>query len=186
MSEFEIVSVVLSFIIGLGVAQILSAVVFAIHSRRETALRWGPLLWALAILLFHLNFLFAAFQFYNADVTLQGYLLDLLSAVLLFLSGGLILPSESRQALEGLDHFFERDGKLALVPLVLFLLVSIPYNILGGLPVVASDNLVLLCLVALGAITFFFPGRLRGASTVAFTVLTTYAFFFIWARPGVS
>ncbi len=119
MSEFEIFTVVLSFILGLGIAQILSSVVFLIHSRRDVALSWTPFLWALALFELHINFLFAAFWFYSADRAFVWYLLDLVSAVLLFISGGLVLPSESRALPEALDEFFDRDGRLALVPLAI-------------------------------------------------------------------
>lgn len=186
MSEFELVSIVLSFILGLGVAQILSSLVYLIHSRRETRLRWTPFLWAVAILLFHLNFLFAALWFYYASGSLELYFLDLFSAVLLFLSGGLILPSASRSLPLDLNEFFERDGRLALLPLSIFLAMSVPYNVQGGLPLLGRDNIIVGSLLVLAAVAYLGKGRVREASTVIFAVLTTYAFLFVFARPGVT
>ena len=186
MSEFELVSVVLSFILGLGVAQILSSMVYLIHSRRETRLRWTPLLWALSILLFHLNFLFAALWFYSASGSFAWYLLDLFAAVLLFLSGGLVLPSESRSLPADLDEFFERDGRLSLLPMGVFLALSVPYNVEGGLPLLGRDNLIVTSLLVLAAVAFLSRERIRMASTIIFAALTTYAFLFVFARPGVT
>ena len=186
MSEFEIFSVVLSFILGLGVAQILSSIVYVIHSRRDTTLRWTTFLWAWAIFLFHVNFLFAALWFYSADRSFTWYLVDLLSAVVLFLSGGLVLPPDSRPLPEDLRTFFDRDGKLALVPLGIFLGLSVPYNIQGGLPPLALDNLIALALLIFAAAAFGVRGRIRTVSTVAFAVLATFAFLFVYARPGVT
>ncbi|MEN8375196.1 MAG: hypothetical protein ABFS34_07080 [Gemmatimonadota bacterium] len=184
MSDFEVFSVVLSFILGLGVAQILSAVVFAIQSRREIALSWTPFLWAFAIFLFHVNFLFAAFWFYSADRAFEWYLVDLISAVLIFLSGGLVLPSKARPATLDFGDFFDKDGRLALVPLGVFLLLAFPYNVQGGAPMIGPDNLVIAGLLVLTATAFFSRGRLRSVASAASAVLTTVAFLFFWIRPG--
>ena len=64
MSEFETFAVVLSFILGLGVAQILSSAVYLLQSRREITLRWTPLLWAYAPGIFEVYgfFLVSGFQ----------------------------------------------------------------------------------------------------------------------------
>jgi len=184
MSEFEVFSIVLSFILGLGVAQLLSAVVFAIHSRREMALRWTPMLWALAIFLFHVNFLFAALWFYSVDRDFVWYLGDIISAVLLFLSGGLILPSELRPLSADLDEFFARDGRLALIPLGIFLAMAIPVNLQGGLPLLDPNNVILVFLLAFAVMAFLTRSRFRVGATCAFAGLTVFAFLFVWARPG--
>ena len=184
MSEFEVFSIVLSFILGLGVAQLLSAVVFAIHSRREMALRWTPMLWALTIFLFHVNFLFAALWFYSADRDFVWYLQDIIAAVLLFLSGGLVLPSESRPLSADLDEFFARDGRLALIPLGIYLAMSVPYNVQGGTPLLALSNVIMGVLLAFAILAFLARDRLRVGATVAFAALTVFGFLFLWARPG--
>ena len=184
MSEFEVFSIVLSFILGLGVAQLLSAVVFAIHSRRQMGLSWPPMLWALAIFLFHVNFLFATLWFHSVDREFVWYMGDIIGAVLIFLSGGLILPSASRPLSADLDEFFARDGRLALIPLGLFLTMAIPFNLQGGLPLLDPNNVILVILLAFAVLAFLGRGRLRTGATCGFAALTVFAFLFVWARPG--
>lgn len=70
MSEFETFSVVLSFVLGLGVTQILSSVVFILQSRREITLEWTPVLWAFSLLLYHINYLFALLWLHSTGTEL--------------------------------------------------------------------------------------------------------------------
>lgn len=184
MAEFEIFSLVLSLILGLGVAQILSSAVHLIHSRRKISVSWTPVLWAFVIFLFHINFLFAILEFYTSARAVGWYILDILSAVLLFISGGLILPSESQPLTDDLGTFFKGDGRLALVPLGLFIGLSIPWNLEAGVSLFQPDNLILACLLVMSLTAFLARGRARTVATVISAGLTTYAFLFIWARPG--
>lgn len=186
MAEFEIFSLVLSLILGLGVAQILSSAVHLIHSRRKISTSWTPVLWAFAIFLFHLNFLFATLWFYESGRAFGWYLHDILGAVLLFISGGLILPSESQPLTDDLGTFFESDGRLALIPLGLFIGLSIPWNLEGGVSLLDPNNVILACLLVMSLTAFLSRGRARTAATVISVGLTTYAFLFLWARPGAT
>ncbi len=186
MTDFEIFTVVLSFILGLGIAQILSSVVFLVHSRRSVSLNWIPFFWAAAIFGYHINFLFAVLWFYTADRTFGWYLLDLFAAVLLFLSGGLVLPSESRPLPEALDEFFDRDGRLALLPLAIFLASSIPYNVQAGLSWIGQDNVINYALLVFTSAAFLVSGRIRAVATVGFAVLVAYALLFVFQRPGLG
>lgn len=186
MTELEIFSLVLSLILGLGVAQILSSSVYLIQVRRETSLRWVPFLWAFVIFLFHINFLFAMLEFYMSARAFGWYLFDIFSAVLLFVGGGLILPSESRPVPEDLGVFFERHGRLALVPLGLFVGLSIPWNLEAGVSLVDPSNLLLAGILLMAGTAFRSRGRVRAGATMIAAALTTYAFLFVWARPGVS
>ena len=184
MSEFEIFTVVLSFILGLGIAQILSSVVLLIHARREIELSLTPFLWAAVLFLLHINFLFAALWFYSGDRAFVWYLLDLVSATLLFIGGGLVLPSESRVLPDSLDEFFDRDGRLALIPLAVFLLASLPYNVQAGGSWLRLDNLIISTVCVLCVSAFLARGRTRVAASVASALIVTYAFLFVFARPG--
>lgn len=106
--------------------------------------------------------------------------------ILLFLSGGLILPSESRDPPADLGDFFVVDGYLALLPLGLFLILNLVYSALAGLGILTLDagvNLVLLAVLLVGLLSR--RGARFGASLV-FAAITLFAFLFLWARPGAS
>ncbi|MDX1675980.1 MAG: hypothetical protein R3314_14390 [Longimicrobiales bacterium] len=180
MSEFETFAVVLSFILGLGVAQILSSVVYLLQARREVRIAWTPLLWAYALLLYHVNFLFALLQAINEAL----WHLDLLMAALLFLAGGLVLPTAGRPLPDDLIDFFEEHGRIALLPFALFQGLNILYYALSGWPLFGPDgvlNIVLLLLLVPG---FWGRGAVKFVTSLVFAGLVTVAFLFLWARPG--
>ena len=117
MEIFELITITLSFIVGLGVAQVLASVVGVIRARKDRELHWLPLAWAASIFLAHVQFWFALYS-RNEQVTWTWGTFGpvLLLAVFLFLSGGLILPSEASQRSETLLEDFREHGRLSLIP----------------------------------------------------------------------
>ena len=95
MSEFELITITFSFVLGLGVAQILTAASAAFRNQRERPLHWMPLGFAASIFLFHLQYWFVLFA-YDANLvnewTWSTYGSFMALAVVLFLSGGVVLP----------------------------------------------------------------------------------------------
>ena len=53
MSEFELITITFSFVLGLGIAQVLGAASSAIRNRHERPLHWLPLGFAASIFFFH-------------------------------------------------------------------------------------------------------------------------------------
>ena len=103
MSELELITLTLSLILGLSMAQLLSAGAMAFRARRECRLHWIPLCWATAIFLLHVQFWFVV---YDLDSIVPAWTWDwygpvLLLAVLLFSSGALILPTRARELAAG-------------------------------------------------------------------------------------
>ena len=95
MTPFEFVTVAVSFILGLGVTQLLSAAVATFRARHRLHLEWLPLLWALSIFLW-------MFQFWRAidelasifdSWTTSRFVTVLSMAMLLFTAGALVLPA---------------------------------------------------------------------------------------------
>lgn len=181
MSEFETFSVVLSFILGLGVAQILTSAAHLLHSRRDITLGWTPMLWAYSLLLYHVNFLFAILDAGNAE---QLWHFNLLLAMLLFLGGVLVLPSPSRPLPEDLNAFFEADGRLALVPLGVYVLLTILYYLVSGWSLWTLDGVLLLVLPVIIVVGWLGRGRIGMFASAVFSGLVTLAFLFLWPHPG--
>jgi hypothetical protein len=186
MEIFELITITLSFIVGLGVAQILASVVGVIRTRRIRKLHWLPLAWAASIFLAHVQFWFALYM-RNAEVTWTWATFGpvLLLAVLVFLSGGLILPSEASQRSETLLDDFREHGRLALIPLAAYLLTYVPQQVSTVADLANPGNVADFVLAIL--IVIAYKSERPAAQTItyaAFAVIHAYATFFIWATPG--
>ena len=187
MSKLDIVTLTLSLILGLSIAQILSAVAAAIRGHRQH-LDWIPMTWAAAIFLLHVQFWFAIVDIgtLTSEWSWDWYAPVLLTAVLLFLSGALVLPSRDHEWTLGMKADFERNGRFALIPFSLYMLVWIPINIrMSGW--FDPTNILNLVLVGLAALAFAQrTRRYRGIATAAYLVLVVFGMLFVWSRPGSS
>ena len=56
MTEFEILSIPIFFVLGLGITKILGGVGSAIRRREQTKLHWLPFAWVFVILVFQIQF----------------------------------------------------------------------------------------------------------------------------------
>ena len=113
MSEFELITITYSFVLGLGIAQILSAASAALRNRSERPLHWLPLAVAASIFLFHVQYWFVLGDFdlnLIDDWTWGTYGPFLALAVVLFMSGGIVLPAPGAETGESLIHDFEDSG----------------------------------------------------------------------------
>lgn len=188
MAEFEIIALTLSLILGLSMAQMLSAVALAFRSRRECPLHWLPFAWAAAIFLLHIQYWFVI---HDLDSIAPAWTWDwygpvLLLAVLLFLSGAVILPTRDRELESGLLEDFDAHGRFALIPVSLYLLMWIPMNRRFDVPWVSEENIYDVLLGALAGIAFLSKAsRVRAAASLVYLVVAAWAVFVVWSRPGV-
>ncbi len=189
MSELEIITLTLSLVLGLSVAQMLSSVALAIRARQENDLHWIPLCWTTAIFLFHVQFFFAVF---GLDSAVSAWTWDwyghvLLLAVLLFLSGALVLPSRDRELTSGLLRDFEIHGRLALVPVSLYLLLWMPLNVRSGGQWLSPSNAADVALGLIAAVAFTTrTARVRAVATLTYLAVAAWGVFVVWGRPGVD
>ena len=128
MTGFEVITITFSFVLGLGVAQILSSTAIVIRDRAERPLHWMPLSVAAVSLLFHIQFWFALVQVDQVldQWTWPPYAACLGLAVLLFLSGGIVLPSSSGANAGTLLEDFRLRGSASLLLLAAYVLAWIP------------------------------------------------------------
>ena len=186
MAEFELVIIVLSFIVGFGVNEILSSfVTIARHPDRERV-DWIAVAWAMAILVHQFQFWFGTLYVEQAlGLSVSVFWLFILLAVLLYLAGGMILPPRrgGSQSSDGDD--FDRTGSRALIPLTSYTAIAVIVNGATGLgwtqpPVTLNVVLSLLSLTAL------MTGRLpvRAAATITYLAVLFWGILFVWSRPG--
>jgi hypothetical protein len=187
VSEFELITITFSFVLGLGVAQILSAASAALRNRHERALHWMPLGFAASIFLFHIQYWFVLFD-YDANLIIEwtwwSYGPFLALAVLLFLSGGVVLPTPGTEAGDSLISDFEQRGKLSLVFLAAYIFGWVPANAWSEGTWFTPDVWLNLGLVVLLAVTYHASNRrVRGAATGLFLAAQAYGLLFVWATP---
>jgi hypothetical protein len=189
VSELEIITLALSLVLGLSVAQMLSAAALAIRARKESRLHWLPLSWAAVIFLFHVQYWLAIF---GLDEIVPSWTWDwygpvLVLAILLFFSGALILPAREKDLAAGLLRDFETHGKLALIPVSLYLLLWIPLNVRMGFAWVSPENTTDVVLVAIAVVVFVARApRARTLATVLYLAVAAWGVFFVWSPSGAG
>jgi hypothetical protein len=129
MSAFEFLSVAFSFVIGLSVTYLLSSALSLFRAREICKPDWLPLLWALYILLAQIQFWWAIYELSSIEKwSLAAFLSTLFYSLLLYTAGGLILPHKAESERNGLRQYFEKDGRLGVVVLNIFITVSPIFN----------------------------------------------------------
>ena len=135
MTEFELISVPIGLVLGLGITKILASISSLIRDRKHIKLHWMPFVWAVSLILFALVFFFhiwdinLSYQEESISWTWPHYGPVILHIVLMYLGCGLILPSEkTTNQLSDLLVDFEAHGKLALILLAITLMISWPFN----------------------------------------------------------
>jgi hypothetical protein len=106
MDAFRWSSVVLSIMLGLGITHLLSSAVGIFRSRGQRRMDWIPLVWAVCIFLWQLQFWWGIIEIpgMTHSWSLGGFL-------------SLVLPAAGSDVSVPLDLLFARDGRWALVAL---------------------------------------------------------------------
>jgi len=189
LSDIEIVTLTLSLILGLSMAQMLNSVALAIRARQDSSLHWLPLCWTTSIFLLHVQFFLAVFGIdeFVPSWTWSWFGPILLLALLLFLGGALILPARDREWASGLLYDFEVHGRLALIPVSLYLILWMPLNVRIGFGWISPSNVFDVALVLLAAVTFVSRGtRIRSWATIVYLFVTAWGMFGVWSPGGAS
>ena len=150
MDSFRWVSVLMSMLLGLGLATLLNGVVTVLRAARPRRLDWLPLAWAGAIFLAHLQYWWAINQMPHGLPSADFPVVVGLVLFTLLLSAAAVLLLPGREAAEpGLRVFFAQEGRWALAALGAFLLASLPVNwLLFDLPLWSGFTPLTLALAA--------------------------------------
>jgi len=130
MDTFRWIAVVVSMILGLGVARLLTGAVAVFRARDRAALDWPPLFWAAAIFIQQIAFWWSLEDAAGRVTTwtLPTFLMLVALVLFLFLAAALVLPAGDMAEGESLRASFEKDGRWALVALAAFNAVVILAN----------------------------------------------------------
>lgn len=127
MDNFRWIAVALSMLLGIGVTRLLAAGVSVFRSRTHARLDWVPLVWAVCVFLWQLQFWWAIVELGSiVEVwTLGRFLLLVALALSLFVAAALVLPPNELEPGDDLRASFERDGRWALVALSIYFVLAL-------------------------------------------------------------
>ena len=179
MDSFRWIAVVLSMILGLGVARLLSSVVEAFRSRNQAQMDWVPFAWAGCIFLWQLQFWWGIIELPGIIKawTIGSFLTLISLTLLLFVSAGLVLPPSKLEKNESLRDSFERDGRWALVSLSAYFAVALFTDwLLWSVSPVSSWGAFLMVLIILPLVfTWSRSRRVQVVITVLYIPLCIWA-----------
>jgi hypothetical protein len=189
MTEFELLAIPISLVLGLGITKMLSALAFTIRNRKQIRFHWLPVAWAAWIFLVCVQFFFYMWDLYEMEVPFTwGVFGPLLwHSILLFLAAGLILPGPGTREMP--DHLlddFQEHGRLALIPFTIVTLDAVVQNVFQfGDEWLGEANVLNMVFIALVLIAFFTKKSIRAMATLSLGALLIYGLTFVWSRPGV-
>ena len=186
MTEFELATIALSFIVGFGVTAVLSGVVDLLTRPRSARLDWMPLSWAAFVFVEQVNYWFGVlFIGQESGLTVWTFWSLILLATCLFLAGALILPANAHRAELSLIEDFDRFGRRALIPYSLFQFGAVAVNVQAGVSVTDVTNVANAGLGVAALIVFVVPHRtIQRGLTVLYGGALGYGLLFWWSRPG--
>ncbi len=189
MSGFEIITITFSFILGLGVTQILRSVAYVVREKKQYRLHWIPLSVAALVLFFQVQFWFAlvVVDSFVDHWTWPVYSALLILAIVIFLSGATVLPPTGSSKSPNLIEDFDTRGKISLVFLDFYLIGWIGVAIMFWTP--EFVHLVIVNLVmALTAIIAYFAQHSQARSLIhgILIAMTFYGMMTVWTTPSLE
>ena len=189
MTEFELLAIPISLVLGLGITKMLSALAITIRNRKQVRFHWLPVAWAAWIFLVCVQFFFYMWDLYEMEVPFTWSVFGplLWHCILLFLAAGLILPGPGvREVPDNLLDDFQQHGRLALIPFAVVLVDSIVSNVLQyGDEWLGQANVLNILFIVLVVVAFFAGKYWRAAATIGTGALLVYGLAFVYSRPGV-
>lgn len=189
MSSFELITITFSFILGLGVAEILMAVAYVVRELNQYRLHWVPLSMAALVLAFQIQFWFALFvvdsllDHWNWPV----YSILLALAIIIFLSGATVLPPPGSPKASNLIEDFNTRGKISLL---FFAAYFLGWDVLAvmfwgpRMGLLAAVNIIMATI----SITAYIirHSRTRSLLHATLVAITIYGMIGVWATPTLD
>jgi hypothetical protein len=158
MNSFTWIATIMSMVLGLGVARLLTDFINTVRARRATRIDWVPLAWAFCIFLTQVQFWWAFGQLSvsNPDWEFVEFLGLVTVVVLLFAAAAQLLPSSDSEREIDLRQFFAERGRWALVTLsVYFVLTAVANAIYFDARLLAISSGLHFFMIALPMLVFF-------------------------------
>lgn len=154
MNEFSYLSVLISIVLGLGIANLLSGMAALISRRANVQLFWPVPIWIVVLFLAHVLTWWAMFGLRNFEQwNFLIFLIVLMQPILLFLMSALIVPDVPASEIANLRATYFRETRPFFAIGVTLLCFSLLRNVMifGSLPE-ASNLAVHLLFITLSSI----------------------------------
>jgi hypothetical protein len=140
MQPFEYLSVMTSVVLGLGIAHLLADLTRLIEGRERVKLYWVSALWAVTLLMQHLQMWWVLFGYRNlASWNFFSFLLLFVPAMLLYTVTVLLLPEfDPKDGIDLEQHYYRNHKWFYSLAALTLVLLSIRAVVLRGLP--AADG----------------------------------------------
>jgi len=151
-TDFHTIWFAPSFILGLGIARLFSDGVTLFRSRHQSRIDWIPLVWALVIFIWQIQYLWAIIELprYLGKFALIDFLLLLGLSLGLFVSSALILPDVELSRGKNLEDDFLQDGCWALVSLSAWAFLALVVDlVIFGIPIISFYSGLMVCVAVL-------------------------------------
>jgi hypothetical protein len=172
---FDWVAASMKMVLALGMTRLLTSAVLMYRLRRRYTFDWVPATWAATVFLSQLQFSWALASLGEGDIvwTFGSFLALFGLAVIVYVSGALVLPDSASESAQGMRDSFNADGQMGLLFLSAYELLTLAANwyFWGSPPttLVAFMNLALAGL-AFGC-WYSSNRRVESAATIAFASL---------------
>lgn len=173
MDTFRWLSTVVSIILGLGIARLLTGAVALFHARKATRLDWLPLAWAGAVFTQQLGLWWSLEELATIvpKWSLGGFLMLVALVLVLFLAAALAMPPSDRPPGK-LRDFFQEDGRWALLMLAAFNILALLVNLIfWQQPLLSLGAALNAVLAGLAIAVFAGPRPVQAAATIAYLVV---------------
>ena len=180
MTQFEFLSVALSFVLGLAVTVLLTSLVNAFRFRRKARMSWLPLTWAAYVLVMQFDLWWELYGLESIQSWSVGaFIVLLLLALLLFAAGALILPTGTGDYPDDLDEYFREDGRWGVAVIAAFDIIAIIANVaLFNIPPFGSMNIW--NVVSIGLLTTLVTAKRRPIQCVLTVVFGVWLGIYLW------
>ncbi|MDH4058818.1 MAG: hypothetical protein OEU76_08630 [Cyclobacteriaceae bacterium] len=130
MSPFEYVIVLISIILGLGIALVLTGIAELIKRWKSCTHFWPYLIWILVVFVLHIQEWWATYDLRSVKSwSLLIFLFVILYPILLFVLANLLFPSKWPKKGIDIKEFYFNNCKKFFVCIVLFAILSIVQNV---------------------------------------------------------
>lgn len=183
MPAFDYLAVLISIILGLGIAQLLGSFGRWVEHRRAFGAFGPALLWAGILLLIHVQTWWSMFGLRAlAEWTFARFAIVLLQPIVLYLLAILVLPSQTAQSQDARANYFaQRHWFFGLLAFLLVVSVVKDLVVSGSLP--GGLNLAFHGLFLAGAIVGMSTSRAAAHWTVALVAaaaIVSYVGLLFW------
>lgn len=149
MTPFEYISVIISVILGCGVAQIVTGLAHFAHTSTKVKLYWPHMLWIFIIFFFHLQEWWVFWEYKSRTVwTFPIFIFVLLYPIGLFIQARLLFPFDHFEEKIDLKKFYFENYRVYCAIIGIQAILSLIDNIvLRGLHI--QDQIVQICMMTL-------------------------------------